>query len=94
MRIRDNTKMTITIEKKLQIMLAMTKVLETLGTLLFALAVYAKFGADGEPFHPMLDDELNVLVLFIVGVGMVVCGAIGKIKINKQLAKLDRDNKA
>ena len=87
MRIRDNIKMTITIEKKLRAMLAMTKVLETLGTLLFALAVYAKFGADGEPFHPMLDDELNVLGLFIVGGSLVVCRAIGKIKINKQLAK-------
>jgi len=29
-----------------------------------------------------------------VGGGMVVCGAIGKIKINKQLAKLERDSKA
>lgn len=94
MRIRDNIKMTIKIEKKLRTMLVLTKVLEALGTLLFALAVYAKFGADGEPFHPMLDDELNVLGLFIVGGGMVVLGVMGKIKINKKLAKLERDNKA
>ena len=33
-------------------------------------------------------------IRFIVGGGLVVCGAIGKIKINKQLAKLERDNKA
>ena len=51
-----------------------TAILDAPGVVLVGLALYAKFGANGEPFHPILKNELVVAGMFIVGGAIMLWG--------------------
>lgn len=62
------------------------------GTILLGLGLYGKFAADGEAFHPLLNEQAVVNSMLLLGlVIMIWCG--GRIlKLSKEKAELKNRN--
>ena len=53
-------------------------VMEMPGVILVSLAAYAKFGANGHPFHPALADKSFIWAMFIIG-SLIIASSFSKI---------------
>lgn len=68
--------------KKLLVML-----IDMPGMIMLALGLYAKFGANGEPFHPLLADP-TVINILLFGGGLLA--ALGGISMARLALKIQR----
>lgn len=74
------------IDKKLLLM----AVLDTPGMLMLALWVYARFGSNDEPLHPLLANPLVVNGLLYAGVAIVVFCALQIVRLGLRKAELKK----
>lgn len=65
--------------------------LEAPGTILLALALYGKFGANGNAFHPALNDPAVTTGMAIIGGVIVAWGTLKAIAIARRIASIQRD---
>jgi len=64
-------------------------ILETPGTILLGLAFYAKFAANGKPFHPLLADESVLMGMFVAGGSIALWGGLRFMMIAKRRKALE-----
>ena len=50
------------------------QVLEAPGAIMFGLGLYGKFGANGNAFHPFLNNPENINALLVIGVVILAWG--------------------
>lgn len=86
----DDDKEIEEIQRKIQI----TGAIDTIGAVMLALGIYAKFGANDKPFHPLLNDECIVVALLGVGAAMTIWGAIRIVVLSIKKNKLARKAKS
>ena len=69
---------------------AITKValMESPGTIILGLALYAKFAAEGDAFHPLLNNPIVVDSMLGVGALIMIWGGYKIFTLNKAKAKL------
>ena len=72
------------IERKIKI----TNVIDTFGSIFLGLGIYGKFGANGDAFHPILNDELVVNALLVIGAGITFLGMISLAILYKRKNRL------
>ncbi len=72
------------IQRKIKI----TGIIETPGSMMLGLGLYAKFGANGDPFHPILKNETLVILLLAVGTAIMTWGACRIFILSRQKSKL------
>ena len=65
-------------------------ILDAPGAILLGVALYGKFGADGEAFHPLLNDPTVTTGMAIIGGIIVAWGAAQTISITKRIANIER----
>lgn len=58
------------------------------GTAMVGWGVYGKFGANGDAFHPVLNDPTNTTILLIVGAAIIVWGSYKFIRLGREKSKL------
>ena len=58
----------IEINKKI----VLTQVIGTPGAILLGLGIYGMFGANGDAFHPLLNDEIFVKNILIIGAAIEI----------------------
>lgn len=49
-------------------------IIDAPGAILVGVALYAKFAVNGQPFHPILNNESVVMSLFLVGGAIMLWG--------------------
>ena len=63
MELKDNPEL-----KAIQRRMVQSQIISAPAMLLIGLALYGLFGADGQAFHPLLDDVTTLYVMLVVGV--------------------------
>ena len=77
--------------KSLQKEIIRVAIIDALGTLLMGLAIYAKFASNGEPFHPILNDESVIMGMFIAGGAIMLWGVSRVIAISRRRKELQNN---
>ena len=75
--------------KELQQETIKTTMLDIPGGMMVGLALYAKFGSNGEPFHPALNNQSVVMGLFIVGGAIMLWCSSRILSISKRRRELE-----
>lgn len=63
MELKDNPEL-----KAIQRKMVQSQIISAPAMLLIGLALYGLFGADGQAFHPLLDDVTTLYVMLVVGI--------------------------
>lgn len=79
--------------KALQREMIKVSILEAPGSVLLGLGLYARFGADGEPFLPILADESVVMGMLVAGGAIVLWGSLRFVMIGKRRKALENLNR-
>jgi Na+-translocating ferredoxin:NAD+ oxidoreductase RnfD subunit len=74
--------------KDLERKLLWVTLIDTPGAILVGLALYGKFGANGNAFHPLLNNETVLAVMFAVGGAIMAWGSWQLVTIARRRAKL------
>ena len=69
----------------------MTQLIGAPGAIFIGLALYAIFGANGDAFHPLLNDKTIVNSLLIIGIAIELWQFYVIIPLFKKQAKLLRE---
>ena len=77
--------------KNIRKKIIMTQLIGAPGAIFIGLALYAIFGANGDAFHPLLNDESIVNSLLIVGVAIELWQFYIIVPLFKKQAKLLRE---
>ncbi|WP_127474905.1 hypothetical protein [Sulfurivermis fontis] len=80
----DREKEAKDIERKL----LWVSVIDTPGAILVGLALYGKFAADGNAFHPLLNNDSVLAAMFAVGGAIMAWGVWQVIALSRRRAKL------
>ena len=70
-----------------------TSVIDSIGTMLFGLGLYAKFADDAGALYPLLDNQTAVNVMLVVGAVIMIMSAYKVITLSKEKAKLKNKDK-
>ncbi len=76
------------IEKKIMLMGR----LDIPGIIMIALWAYAKYAANGEPFHPLLNNQIVVNGLLIVGGVILGLCAIQVVKLSLEKSRIKNEH--
>jgi len=68
------------------------QVMGAIGPILFGLALYAIFGANGDAFHPLLNNMDVVYSMLITGGAIMLWEFVVFIGLAKKRASLEKDN--
>ncbi len=63
-------------------------IIDTPGAILVGLALYGKFGANGNAFHPLLNNDSVLAAMFAVGATIMVWGGWQVVTISRRRAEL------
>ena len=63
-------------------------IIDTPGSIMVGLGLYGKFGAEGNAFHPLLNDQTIVNGLLIIGGAIMIWGVIKITSLSRESAKL------
>jgi len=74
--------------KDLERKLLWVTIIDTPGAILVGLALYGKFGANGNAFHPLLNNDTVLAAMFAVGGAIMAWGSWQVITIARRRAKL------
>jgi len=85
---RDQTETAESIQKKI----TLVALAETPGFILVGLGGYAKFVANGNAFHPLLNDPSIVNIMLGVGISIMAICALTILKLAKKRTKLLQDS--
>ena len=69
------------------------QILAAPGTILLGLALYAIFGANGDAFHPLLNNMDVVYSMLVIGVVIMVWEFLTFISLIRKRAELMKDSK-
>jgi threonine/homoserine/homoserine lactone efflux protein len=61
------------------------------GSIMVGLGVYAKFAANGDAFHPLLNNPDVVTLLLVAGGSIMVWGAYKMVTLGREKSSLQRD---
>lgn len=81
---RDQAETAESIQKKI----TLVALAETPGFIMVGLGVYAKFVANDEAFHPLLNDPNIVNVMLGIGISIMIVCAISIMKLSLKRKKL------
>ena len=62
--------------------------IDTPGSIMVGLGLYAKFGSNGDAFHPLLNNESFVNGMLAIGAGIVIWGGYKILTLGREKAKL------
>lgn len=74
--------------KDLERKLLWVSIIDTPGAILVGLALYGKFDANGNAFHPLLNNDSVLTAMFAVGVAIMVWGGWQVVTIARRRAEL------
>jgi undecaprenyl pyrophosphate phosphatase UppP len=74
--------------KDLERKLLWVTIIDTPGAILVGLALYGKFGANGNAFHPLLNNDTVLAAMFAVGGAIMAWGSWQVVMIARRRAKL------
>lgn len=74
--------------KDLESKLLWVSIIDTPGAILVGLALYGKFGANGNAFHPLLNNGSVLAAMFAVGGAIMAWGTWQVITLAKRRANL------
>lgn len=63
-------------------------IMEMPGTIICGLGLYAKFAADGDAFHPLLNNSIVVDSMLGIGISVMIWGGYKVFTLSKAKAKL------
>lgn len=66
------------------------QIFEAPGTILFGLGLYGKFAANGNAFHPFLNDPANINTLLVLGVAIMAWGGYRFFSLLRERADLQK----
>ncbi len=66
------------------------QIFEAPGTIMLGLGLYGKFGADGNAFHPFLNDPTNINILLILGAVIMAWGGYKSFTLLREKASLKK----
>lgn len=75
------------IEKRVMIV----GIIDAPGAIMVGLGLYAKFGANGDPFLPILGNENFVNVMLGIGMLIMVWGGYQALKLSREKSRLTRE---
>lgn len=75
---------------ELQRKIVKVSMLESPGSIMAGLGFYGKFGANGNAFHPLLNDPAVVNALLVVGVAIMILGASKIISLKRECTSLKK----
>ncbi len=75
------------IEKKITIQ----GLMDAPGSILVGLGLYAKFAANGDAFHPILNNATVVNVMLAVGVSIMLWGGYNFIKLTSEKTRITNE---
>ena len=78
--------------KKIDREIIKISIIDAPATLMVGLGLYAKFGASGEAFHPLLDNEPLVNIMLGVGAIIVFWGGYRVFTLGREKAKLIKES--
>ena len=76
---------------QIQKKISLTSIIETPGVAMVGLGLYGKFGANGDAFHPLLNDMDIVNGMLVVGGIIMVWGAARVMSLLKEQRRLCPD---
>jgi hypothetical protein len=79
--------------EEMQRKIKITGMFDTIGAIMLGLGLYAKFGANGDPFHPILNNETVVVSLLVLGTTSMILGASIMFILSRRKSKLARKAK-
>jgi hypothetical protein len=74
--------------KDLERKLLWVSIIDTPGAILVGLALYGKFDANGDAFHPLLNNDSVLAAMFAVGAAIMVWGGWQVVTISRRRAEL------
>ncbi len=74
--------------KKLQKEQIKASVQEMPGTIMLGLGLYGKFAANGNAFHPLLNEPTNVNLLLVLGAAIMAWGGYKFFKVTREISLL------
>jgi len=84
---RDQLETPEGIQKKITLI----AVAETPGFILFGLGIYAKFAANGDAFHPLLNNENTVNIILGIGISIMAICAFSILKLSIKRNRLIKE---
>ena len=75
-------------KKEIDKKIVMVSLIDMPGSILVGLGLYAKFAANGNAFHPLLNNESTVNIMLAVGGAIMLWGAYQAIKLAREKAGL------
>ncbi len=70
--------------------LAKVQLIEAPGTIMFGLGLYGKFAADGNAFHPLLNDPGVVSILLVAGGTVMAWGTYKLVTILREMQRVKK----
>ena len=74
--------------KNIDKQIVMIAIMDTPGTILLGLGLYAKFGTNGDAFHPLLNDPNIVTSMLVLGSAIMAWGGYKMFTLNREKNKL------
>lgn len=67
-------------------------VIEMPGSIMIGLGLYSKFSANGDAFHPLLNNESVVNIMIAIGVVIMIWGGYNIYTLSKEKMKLKNEH--
>ncbi|HAC34900.1 MAG TPA: hypothetical protein DCF45_10320 [Gammaproteobacteria bacterium] len=77
--------------KKIDRDIVLTGIIDAPGSLLVGLGLYAKFAANGDAFHPLLNNQDVVNLMLAVGGAILIWGGVRSVSLVLEKGRLKRD---
>ncbi len=77
--------------KKIERDIVITGIIDAPGSILVGLGLYAKFAANGDAFHPLLNNQDVVNLMLAVGGAILIWGAVRSVSLVIEKGRLQRE---
>ena len=78
--------------KEIEKQITRTAIIDTPGTIMVGLGLYAKFGSGGNAFHPLLNNMLIVHAMLAVGTAIVIWGCYRILTLSREKIRLANEH--
>jgi len=77
--------------KEIERRIMLVNIIDSPGVIMVGLGLYGKFGVNGDPFHPLLGNELLLNGMLGIGVLIMGWGGFMVLKLAREKARLLRE---